>query len=75
VGHGSFRRLADIRRAWPTTLMVLRLSRSLELDADIRSGAADMVSIGRWALADPDFVERLRSGAGALPAPTPLRQS
>ena len=33
------------------------------LDQDIVSGRADMVSIGRWALANPDFVERLRSGA------------
>ena len=56
--------LADIRRAWPTVLMVLRLSRTREtLDQDIVSGQADMVSIGRWALANPDFVERLRSGA------------
>jgi 2,4-dienoyl-CoA reductase-like NADH-dependent reductase (Old Yellow Enzyme family) len=45
-------------------MMVLRLGRTLEtLDQDLRSGAADMVSIGRWALANPDFVERLRSGA------------
>lgn len=56
--------LADIRRAWPTVLMVLRLSRTREtLDQDIVSGRADMVSIGRWALANPDFVERVRSGA------------
>jgi len=56
--------LTDIRQTWPTTLMVLRLGRTLEtLDQDLRSGAADMVSIGRWALANPDFVERLRQGA------------
>ena len=56
--------LTDIRRTWPSILMVLRLSRTLEtLDQDLRSGAADMISIGRWALANPDFVERLRVGA------------
>lgn len=56
--------LADIRRSWPTALMVLRLGRTREtLDQDIQSGQADMVSIGRWALANPDFVERLREGA------------
>jgi N-ethylmaleimide reductase len=61
---GNDELLARIRRAWPTTLMVLRLGRTLEtLDQDLRSGTADMVSIGRWALANPDFVERLRSGA------------
>ena len=63
--------LADIRRAWPGTLMLLRLTRTLEtLDQDLRSGSADMVSIGRWALANPDFVERLRLGA-PLNAPDP----
>ena len=42
----------------------LRLWRTREaLDQDIVSGQADMTSIGRWALANPDFVERLRSGA------------
>lgn len=56
--------LADIRSAWPTALMVLRLGRTREtLDQDIVSGQADLVSIGRWALANPDFVERLRTGA------------
>ena len=56
--------LADIRSAWPTTLMVLRLGRTREaLDQDIVSGQADMTSIGRWALANPDFVERLRLSA------------
>ena len=44
--------------------MVLRLGRTREtLDQDILSGQADLVSIGRWALANPDFVERLRTGA------------
>ena len=61
---GSDEQLADIRRLWPSTLMVLRLGRTLEgLGQDIVSGQADMTSIGRWALANPDFIERLREGA------------
>jgi len=56
--------LADIRSVWPTALMVLRLGRTREtLDQDIMSGQADLVSIGRWALANPDVVERLRTDA------------
>jgi len=61
---GSDELLAEIRSAWPTTLMVLRLGRTREtLDQDIVSSLADMTSIGRWALANPDFVERLRANA------------
>lgn len=56
--------LKDIRRLWPSTLLVNRPNRALEtIGADIESGLADMVSVARWALANPDFVERLRTGA------------
>jgi N-ethylmaleimide reductase len=56
--------LTDIRRLWPTTLMVLRLGRTREtLAQDVISGQADMTSIGRWALANPDVVERLQRDA------------
>jgi 2,4-dienoyl-CoA reductase-like NADH-dependent reductase (Old Yellow Enzyme family) len=61
---GSDELLAEIRSAWPPRLMVLRLGRMREtLDQDIVSSLADMISIGRWALANPDFVERLRANA------------
>jgi 2,4-dienoyl-CoA reductase-like NADH-dependent reductase (Old Yellow Enzyme family) len=30
---------------------------------DSESGLADMVSVARWALANPDFLKRLRTGA------------
>lgn len=56
--------LKDIRRLWPGTLMVNRPNRPLAaVGADIESGLADMVSVARWALANPDFVKRLRTGA------------
>ncbi len=56
--------LKDIRRLWPSTLLVNRPNRALEaIGADIESGLADMVSVARWALANPDFVKRLRTGA------------
>jgi N-ethylmaleimide reductase len=63
--------LKDIRRLWPTTLLVNRPNRVLDdIGADIDSGLADMVSVARWALANPDFVKRLRTGA-ALNAADP----
>ncbi|HVX90834.1 MAG TPA: alkene reductase [Candidatus Paceibacterota bacterium] len=63
--------LKDIRRLWPGTLLVNRPNRALEaIGADIESGLADMVSVARWALANPDFVKRLRTGA-ALNAADP----
>lgn len=55
--------LRDIRAAWPNALLVLRAGRTVEdLDRDVRAGTADIVPIGRWALANPDVVERLRAG-------------
>ena len=56
--------LRDIRAAWPTALLVLRTSRTREtLTQDLDAGLADVVPLGRWALANPDIVERLRTGA------------
>jgi N-ethylmaleimide reductase len=53
--------LGDIRDAWSGALVLLRLKRTLEsLAKDVESGVADMVSIGKWALANPDFVSRFR---------------
>ncbi len=55
--------LKDIRRLWPGTLLVNRPNRALEaIGGDIESGLADMTSVARWALANPDFVKRLRTG-------------
>lgn len=56
--------LRDIRGLWPHALLVNRANRPLEaLGADIESGLADIAPVGRWALANPDFVERIRRGA------------
>lgn len=56
--------LRDIRSAWPGALLVLRAGRTPDaLGKDIEAGLADIVPIGRWALANPDVVERLRVGA------------
>jgi 2,4-dienoyl-CoA reductase-like NADH-dependent reductase (Old Yellow Enzyme family) len=38
--------------------MLLRSGRTLEtLGDDVKAGRADLVSIGRWSLANPDFIE------------------
>lgn len=56
--------LRDIRQLWSGPLMVLRLDRAIEtLERDIDSGLADIVPIGRWALANPDFIERYKQQA------------
>ncbi|WP_269790700.1 alkene reductase [Stenotrophomonas sp. Iso1] len=56
--------LTELRRRWPGTLILNRIDRPLQaLAADIDTGLADMASVGRWALANPDLVARLRSGA------------
>ena len=55
---------ATLRDLWPSALLVLRAGRSLDaLAEDIDAGLADIVPIARWALANPDVVERIRSGA------------
>lgn len=56
--------LAALRRRWPGTLIVNRVNRPLQnVATDIEAGLADMASVGRWALANPDLPARLRNGA------------
>ena len=63
--------LADLRARWSQKLLVLRYDRPLEdIARDVDSGLADIVPVGRWGLANPDFVERLKSGA-SLNEPDP----
>jgi N-ethylmaleimide reductase len=51
--------LQEIRDAWSKPLMLLRAERTIgNLARDIESGLADMIAIGRWALANPDFISR-----------------
>jgi 2,4-dienoyl-CoA reductase-like NADH-dependent reductase (Old Yellow Enzyme family) len=65
VAHGGDDALlADIRRLWPNILLVARGNRPLDAaTADVEAGMADLAPVGRWALANPDFVERYRIGA------------
>jgi N-ethylmaleimide reductase len=63
--------LKELREIWPNALLLNRLNRALETAAaDLQTGLADVVPIGRWALSNPDFVERVRRGV-ALNAPDP----
>lgn len=56
--------LADIRKLWHHPLIVNRPGRPREeIGADLESGLADLESYGQMVLANPDFVERLRSAA------------
>ena len=56
--------LADLRAAWPHPLLLIREGRTLdELGADVEAGRADVAPVAKWALANPDVVARLRTGA------------
>ncbi|SDD77472.1 alkene reductase [Glycomyces harbinensis] len=56
--------LRSLRDVWPTALLVLRYGRTREQIADeIEAGLADIAPLGRFALANPDIVHRLRTGA------------
>lgn len=56
--------LRSFRATWPTAVLVVRYGRTREQIADdIDAGFADVAPLGRWALANPDVVERLRTGA------------
>ena len=56
--------LRDIRAAWPNTLLVNRPGRTREdIAVDIDSRIADVATLATFTLANPDLVERLRSGA------------
>lgn len=64
--------LKEIRDIWTGVLLVNRVNRPLgDLGQDVEIGLADVSPVGRWALANPDFVERLRAGC-ALNDPDPL---
>lgn len=56
--------LRSLREIWPTAMLVVRYGRTREQIADdIDSGLADIAPLGRFALANPDIVERLRTDA------------
>jgi NADPH2 dehydrogenase len=62
--HGDEEFLKAIRAAWHHPLIVNRWGAAPgDLDRDIRAGVADAVAVGKLALANPDLVARLKTGA------------
>lgn len=54
--------LGQLRRAWPNALLLHRPGRDQNtVRQDLLSRVADVVPVGRWALANPDLVTRLRT--------------
>jgi N-ethylmaleimide reductase len=66
VVHGGNQELLEwFRAGWPTSLIVNRADRPRDqISRDVDDGLADVASIGRWVLSNPDFVERVK---GDLP--------
>lgn len=61
---GNDELLQDIRSLWTNPLLVNRAGRTIDqISVDIDRGLADLAPVGVWALANPDFVERLKAGA------------
>jgi 2,4-dienoyl-CoA reductase-like NADH-dependent reductase (Old Yellow Enzyme family) len=53
-----------LRKAWQGVLILNRAGQGRErVGRDVAAGLADMESFGQMVLANPDFVERIRSGA------------
>ncbi|MGW0763194.1 alkene reductase [Streptomyces sp. NPDC002814] len=65
IGHGGDDELLHtLRKLWPNTLVLNRAGTDIATRAkDIEDGLADIVTVGVMALANPDLVERVRSGA------------
>jgi N-ethylmaleimide reductase len=56
--------LADIRKSWSQTLIINRPSRSRDqIGRDVAAGKADMEAYGQMILANPDFIQRLKTEA------------
>lgn len=53
--------LQEIRQLWSQALLVNRVGRALDqLTVDLDNEIADVVTVGTWMIANPDFVERLK---------------
>jgi 2,4-dienoyl-CoA reductase-like NADH-dependent reductase (Old Yellow Enzyme family)/quinol monooxygenase YgiN len=64
VHYGEDDILHDFRRIWGQALILNRPGRSREdIGKDIASGLADLESYGAMLLANPDFIERVSTGA------------
>jgi N-ethylmaleimide reductase len=55
--------LTDVRAAFPGTLILNGGYDAARAEADLASGLADVIAFGRPFVANPDFAERLRTGA------------
>ena len=65
--------LQDIRQLWSQALLVNRAGRTLDqLTVDLDNEIADVITVGTWMIANPDFVERLKLDA---PLNTPDRNT
>jgi 2,4-dienoyl-CoA reductase-like NADH-dependent reductase (Old Yellow Enzyme family) len=61
--------LGEIRTLWHSPLILNRPGRAREqIGADLAAGLADLEAYGQMVLANPDFVERLKTGAPMSPA-------
>jgi N-ethylmaleimide reductase len=64
IHGGDERLLRDLRGRWPGALILNRPGADPQARArDVADGLADVVSVGRLALANPDLVARLKTGA------------
>ena len=65
IAHqGDEELLAALRRLWPGALLLNRAGADIGRRAqDIDDGIADVITVGRLVLANPDLVERVRAGA------------
>jgi 2,4-dienoyl-CoA reductase-like NADH-dependent reductase (Old Yellow Enzyme family)/quinol monooxygenase YgiN len=64
VHYGDDGILHDFRRIWDQAIILNRPGRPREdIGKDVASGLADLESYGAMVLANPDFIERITSGA------------
>ncbi|KAB7672192.1 alkene reductase [Bacillus sp. B1-b2] len=53
--------LQEIRQLWSQALLVNRAGRTLDqLTVDLDNELADVITVGTWMIANPDFVERMK---------------
>ncbi len=58
---GDEKLVQDLRKAWTHSFLINRPNATPEnLDQDVKTGLADVVPVGKMALANPDLVTRLR---------------
>ena len=61
---GDEKLVQDLRKAWTHVFLVNRPNATPEnLDQDVKTGLADLVPVGKMALANPDLVTRLQKKA------------